>query len=96
LEFRTTEWREDADVIRILFSGVERVELVIDYSGPLVLRSVDRHGPYPEALKYPRILVEVQGSEQQGFIAASGIRITRETQDGNELDLLFWLPKREQ
>jgi hypothetical protein len=96
LALRTTEWSEDSDVIRILFSGVQRVETVTYYRGPLVLRSVDRQGPYAEAVRTPRLRVEIQGAEQHGFVAASGVRITRETQDGAELELLFWAPQEEQ
>lgn len=95
LLFRTTEFDEDSEVIRILFDTVSAVETVTYYSGPLSLLVVDQHASYSKTSKIPRLLIEIHGGDQRGFVAAGGVRITREAQDGAERELIYATSKAE-
>ncbi|WP_134661907.1 MULTISPECIES: hypothetical protein [unclassified Amycolatopsis] len=89
LLFRSADFDEGSDVIRILFHTVSMVETVIRYSGPLSLVVVDHHSSYRETSKFPHMLIEIHGSDQRGFVAAGGVRITRGTRDDGEGELIY-------
>jgi hypothetical protein len=96
LQFRSTGFEPEQDVVRIEFAGVERVEADRVYPGPVTLDSVASRGPYPGDAKFPRLLLELTAAGRVAFVVASGVRITRETQGGEVLELLFATTKREQ
>jgi hypothetical protein len=98
LRFRSDDWGVEQDVVWVEFSGVERMEVDPTYRGPVTLSSVESHGPYPARLKYPQryLLLELATFDHIAFIIAAGVRITRETQDGELLELLLATNKREQ
>ncbi|EME64665.1 hypothetical protein [Amycolatopsis decaplanina] len=79
----------DDEVIRVYFENVDRLEVSRFYRAPFSLKTVDSHSPYPEALKSPDLLFELSSPEAEGFVVASRVRITRNSRQGAEKELLF-------
>lgn len=84
------------DVIQVLFDGVERIESDRHYLPPFGFTFVEEHGRYPGVLHFSRLLVKLIGANSDGFVAASGIRITRNSREGEELELLYFTSKTEE
>jgi hypothetical protein len=84
----------EEDMLHILFSGVDRMEIDRSYRGGLTISAVDKHGPYPEALRFPRFLVELATPDHKGFVVAAGIRITRRTPEDEEIELILAASKK--
>ncbi|MFD8499203.1 hypothetical protein [Amycolatopsis sp. NPDC059657] len=78
------------DIIQIVFSSVERVELNQFYMGGIAIESVVSHGDYPGVRRgSPLLQLEITSPAGPGFVAlAGGVRITRLSKAGEELELL--------
>jgi len=91
LTLRTLHSKED--MLHILFVGIERMEINRLYYGGLTLSTLDEYGPYPRALHVPYLLVKLETPDHDGFVATSGIRITRRTPENEELELILTASK---
>jgi hypothetical protein len=92
LTLRTFYGQED--MLQVRFVGVERMELHASYRGGLTISSVEKHGPYPEALRFSRFLFELTTPDHTGFVVATAIRISRCTPENVELELILAASKK--
>jgi hypothetical protein len=92
LTLRTLPSKED--MLHILFIGVDRMEIDCSYRGGLTISAVEEHGPYPKALRFSRLLLELTTPDHSGFVVAAAIRITRRTSENEELELILATSKK--
>ncbi|WAL67868.1 hypothetical protein ORV05_08880 [Amycolatopsis cynarae] len=80
-----------SDIVRILFEGVERIEVYRSYKGGIALSEVDSHESYRQPPPHVRAsLWEISSPSGTGFVAAGRVRVSRHSLEGAELELLFF------
>ncbi|WP_285488811.1 hypothetical protein [Amycolatopsis taiwanensis] len=78
------------DIVKIVFSGVERIEVDRSYRGGIDIATVNPHEFYRQSHPLVKpLLWTITSPNGTGFVAASRVRIARLSHDGEELEVLF-------